>query len=140
MEMVVFGRSMLVLSLVAWCGACGVQSRIGTEDAGQLQVEPSGALCDAVANAGVDKDKLLRELVVRNAVSSDHVPLIKDGQVVIGMNACETEAAWGLPQNYVSDPAVDRLDGRKLEMVYDYGLRGRVDFGHDGLVTDIIKN
>jgi hypothetical protein len=125
--------------LVASCGSFGGDARM---TAAEITNAPTPGLCDRVKDATLDKDALLLELTQRRAVRDQYLADIRGGTVEPGMNSCEAIAAWGPPATFSSTPGVDYHANAAIvgaAQVYDYGARGKIGFGTNGLVTTVVR-
>jgi hypothetical protein len=131
-----------ILGFTAVCHGCVSHEDIGPRSPEQLRAESTATLCNLVARTVSGKEGPLQELLRRQAISNEHVLQIRDGKIAIGMNTCETTAAWGPPSSFSSSPQIDFAGDPSIvgaTMVYSYWMRARVYFGADELVKNVIR-
>jgi hypothetical protein len=132
----------LIGAIACLVAGCGLTSGSTAQTPAQTETQPTAALCDRVSKATDDKNALLQEMLRRRAISDEHVAAIRARKVVVGMNSCETIAAWGPPEKYSNTPGIDYHTDPSMvsaAMVYDYGTRGRIGFNAKGLVTTVTR-
>jgi hypothetical protein len=131
-----------IVALAGACGSCASGSGGDAPTAEQLQAKPTPALCELVAETKSGKALVLQELLARHAIGSDHVAALIGNTVVVGMNSCETIAAWGMPTRYSNTVGMDYGNGAavaKAAMVYEYFSTGLVDFDAQGRVIGVVR-
>jgi hypothetical protein len=134
------GRWAFLFGIAIGCCGCASHEESVPQTPEQLQAESTVTLCNLATRAGSEKESLLQELLRRHAISDQHVLQVRDGKVAIGMNSCETIAAWGRPTSFSNSPVMDFPGDPSVAgatFVYDYWMRGTVYFGADGLVKRI---
>jgi hypothetical protein len=135
-------RWAFILGIATLCHGCGSSQEIPPQTTEQMQSESTSTLCNLAARSESGKEALLQELLRRRAIGYEHLAQIRGGEIAIGMSACETTAAWGLPQKFSSTPQIDYAGDPSIanvKMVYDYWMRARVYFGADGLAKTIVR-
>ena len=106
-----------------------------------MRTESTAFLCNFTARTDAERASLLEELARRGAISNGHIAQIKEGHIAVGMNACETTLAWGLPTSFSDSPEMDFAvpSTAGVTMVYTYWGRATVYFGADGRVKSISR-
>jgi hypothetical protein len=132
-----------IFALAGACGACASRSDGDALTAEQLPAKPTPLLCEMASKATSGKDMLLQELLRRHAIGDAHVAEIAARKVVIGMNSCETIAAWGLPTRYSSSVEMDYgkifPSAGTAASAYEYLNAGLVEFDANGLVIIVAR-
>lgn len=124
-----------IIGLGTICAACGSQDALTAPvRPEEAEAEPTASLCwYANLPSKETRDVAIDELIRRGAVRSDNLRAIEERNVVVGMNDCETIAAWGEPDRYDDAPPVE------FDKLYEYGNRGTVGFDKSGHVVKILR-